>query len=120
MSTMASVSADNEWSPLKSAIVVWAARSNSPNEPRRMIENVMPEEYIGLIRPDNPFPNIICQRADAESDQLSSILEREGIKVYRPKNVDWQQIGGYTGVTGSMPQDVLITVGNRIIESPFA
>ena len=114
---MGSVSADNEWSPLKCVIVGRAAKSNFPSEPRRMIENTMPEEYLDLFRPDSPFPDYICQRADAELDQLSSILEREGVKVFRPKHVDWQKIGGYTG---SMPRDGLLTVGNHIIESAFA
>lgn len=114
---MAAVSADDEWSPLKSVIVGRASKSNFPSEPRLMIENTMPEDYLDLFRPHNPFPDYICKRADVELDQLSSILEREGIKVFRPKTVDWQKIGGYTG---SMPRDGLLTVGNYIIESAFA
>ncbi|KAG6063194.1 hypothetical protein E4U16_000993, partial [Claviceps sp. LM84 group G4] len=31
--------------------------------------------------------------------------------------VDWLKVGGYTG---SMPRDALMTVGNTLIESPFA
>ncbi|KAL8846398.1 MAG: hypothetical protein Q9221_008511 [Calogaya cf. arnoldii] len=77
----------------------------------------MPEAYIDLFRPNNPFPENICKHADAELDQLASILQGEGIKVYRPNIVNWQHIGGYTG---SMPRDGLITIGNHIIESAFA
>ncbi|KAL8648074.1 MAG: hypothetical protein Q9226_006153 [Calogaya cf. arnoldii] len=114
---MAFISANNEWSPLKSVIVGRATYSNFPSEPQHMIANTMPEAYIELFRPNNPFPEHICKRADAELDQLASILHGEGIKVYRPNIVNWQHIGGYTG---SMPRDGLITIGNHIIESAFA
>lgn len=115
-SSMALVSADDEWSPLQSVIVGRAAHSNFPSEPRAMIQHTMPSEYINEFRPSNPFPEYISQNADAELDQLATILEREGIKVYRPKNVNWCKIGGYTG---SMPRDGLMTVENHIIESAY-
>ena len=117
MTSMALVSADDEWSPLQSVIVGRAAHSNFPSEPSAMIEHTMPSEYVKEFRPNNPFPGYISQNGDAELDQLAAILEREGIKVYRPKNVDWCKIGGYTG---SMPRDGLMTVGNHIIESAYA
>ena len=53
-----------------------------------MIEHTMPSEYAGEFRPNYPFPEYISETANAELDQLSTILENEGIKVYRPKNVD--------------------------------
>ena len=112
-----SVSADDEWSPLQSVIVGRAAHSNFPYEPPAMIEHTMPSEYAGEFRPNHPFPKYISEIADAELDQLSTTLENESIKVYRPKNVDWCKVGGYTG---SMPRDGLLTVGNHIIESAYA
>ena len=114
---MLSVSADDEWSPLQSVIVGRAAQSNFPSEPLPMIANTMPSQYLEEFRPNNPFPEYISKNADTELDQLAAILEREGVKVYRPKNVDWCKIGGYTG---SMPRDGLLTVGSHIIESPYA
>ncbi|KAL2049443.1 hypothetical protein ABVK25_010347 [Lepraria finkii] len=82
-----------------------------------MIANTMPSRYLEEFRPNHPFPEYISETADAELNQLATILEREGIKVYRPKSVDWCNIGGYTG---SMPRDGLLTVGNHIIESAYA
>lgn len=58
-----------------------------------MIEHTMPSECVEEFRPNHPFPGYISQNADAELDQLAAILEREGIKVYRPKNVDWCKVG---------------------------
>ncbi|KAJ6789973.1 hypothetical protein PWT90_02929 [Aphanocladium album] len=77
----------------------------------------MPEEYACNFKPFNPFPVDIVTRAQAELDNLATILENEGIRVYRPKKVDWLKVGGYTG---AMPRDALMTVGSSVIESPFA
>lgn len=77
----------------------------------------MPDQYWKEFRPDHPFPARISEIADTELNQLASILEHEGIKVYRPKSVNWCEIGGYTG---AMPRDGFLTVGNHIIESAFA
>ena len=114
---MPSVSAENEWSPLKSIIIGRAAGSCFPSEPARMMASTMQEQYMAEFRPDNPFPQHILDHADSELDQLTSILENEGVKVYRPKNIDWRKVGGYTG---SMPRDGLLSVGNHIIEAPFS
>lgn len=114
---MASVAADNEWSPLRSIIVGRAAKSNFPYEPSAMIANTMPTQYLEEFRANHPFPEYISEAVDAELDQLAAILEGEGIKVYRPKHVDWCKLGGYTG---SMPRDGLLAVGNHIIESAYA
>ena len=65
---MSSVPADNEWSPLKAVIVGHAAKSNFPSEPRVMIENTMPSEYIEEFRLNHLFPEYILENADAELD----------------------------------------------------
>lgn len=82
-----------------------------------MIESTMPDQFWKEFRPDHPFPAPISESADTELNQLASILEREGIRVYRPRSVNWCEIGGYTG---AMPRDGFLTVGNHIIESAFA
>ncbi|KAJ3494289.1 hypothetical protein NLG97_g4176 [Lecanicillium saksenae] len=111
------VSADNEWSPLKSVIVGRAEHSAFPSEPAHMISATMPQEHTENFRPFNPFPTSIVTKAQAELDNLAKILEGEGIRVYRPRVVDWLKVGGYTG---AMPRDALMTVGTSVIESPFA
>ncbi|KAL9108144.1 MAG: hypothetical protein Q9187_008333 [Circinaria calcarea] len=77
----------------------------------------MQSQHREEFRPNNPFPEDILEAAGAELDRLAAILEREGIKVYRPDDVDWIEMGRYTG---AMPLDGLLTVGNHIIESAYA
>jgi glycine amidinotransferase len=109
--------ADDEWSPLKAVIVGRAENSAFPSEPIRMIKATMPSHHTGEFKPLNPFPADILAKAQLEMDHFASLLEEEGIRVYRPKSVDWLEFGGYTG---AMPRDGLMTIGNTLIEAPFA
>lgn len=77
----------------------------------------MTKQYVKEFRANNPFPAEILEKAQRELDGFAAVLEEHGVQVYRPKEVDWLKVGGYTG---SMPRDTLMTVGNTLIESPFA
>lgn len=77
----------------------------------------MPSEHAHHFQPKSLFPEDLIAKADAELDQFAAILEKEGVKVYRPKNIDWLAVDGYTG---AMPRDGLMSVGNTLIEACFA
>ncbi|KAK4615889.1 L-arginine:L-lysine amidinotransferase [Fulvia fulva] len=111
------VFAEDEWSPLRSVIVGRAEDSAFPSEPLHMMAATMPSKYVREFRPSNPFPPAILARAQEELDNLASILQNEGIRVYRPEKVNWLKAQGYTG---SMPRDGLMSVGSALIEAPFA
>jgi glycine amidinotransferase len=111
------ISADDEWSPLKAVIVGDAEHSAFPSEPAHMIAATMPHEHFDMFRPHNPFPTDIVAKAQSELDNFASLLEGLGIRVYRTKKIDWLKAGGYTG---AMPRDGLMSVGNTLIEAPFA
>ena len=111
------ISADDEWSPLKAIIVGRAEHSAFPSDPPHMMAATMVEQYIDEFRPNNPFPAEILEKAQRELDSFAAALEQRGVRVYRPKEVDWLKVGGYTG---AMPRDTFMTVGNTLVESPFA
>lgn len=111
------VSADDEWSPLKVVVVGRAEYSAFPSEPAHMMEQTMPSEHIESFKPSNPFPPEILTKAQQELDHFAALLQNMGIRVYRPKKVNWLKVGGYTG---AMPRDGLMTVGSTLIEAPFA
>ncbi|KAF7553666.1 hypothetical protein G7Z17_g3442 [Cylindrodendrum hubeiense] len=110
------ISADNEWSPLRAVIVGRAEHSIFPSEPRHAMEAIMPAEYVDQFKPNHPFSADLLEKAQQELDNFAAVLEQHGVRVYRPKEVDWLKVGGYTG---SMPRDALMTVGDTLIESPF-
>lgn len=82
-----------------------------------MIAATMPEEHVDKFIPGRRFPTDLLDRADQELRQFVAILRDHGVRVYRPKAVDWAKEGGYTA---AMPRDGLLTVGNTIIEACFA
>ncbi|KAL8709017.1 MAG: hypothetical protein Q9220_006226 [cf. Caloplaca sp. 1 TL-2023] len=81
-----------------------------------MMEATMTEKYLDEFKPGNPFPAAILAKAQEELDNFARILESHGVRVYRPKEVDWVEVGGYTG---AMPRDALMTIGNTLIESLY-
>ncbi|KAJ2979320.1 hypothetical protein NQ176_g3331 [Zarea fungicola] len=115
--TVPLVSADNEWSPLRSVIVGRAEDSAFPSEPQHMMAATMPTEHLANFKPLTPFPPKILAKAQEELDNLAELLTNEGIRVYRPNKVNWLKVGGYTG---AMPRDGLMSVGSALIEAPFA
>ncbi|KAL8784907.1 MAG: hypothetical protein Q9195_008844 [Heterodermia aff. obscurata] len=113
-----SVDADDEWSPLKAVLVGRAGHACFPAAPKAMIDATMPERHRHCFQPSTPFPARIVRKAEEELDNLATVLEAEGIKVYRSTpGIDWLASKGYTG---AMPRDGLLVVGNTIIESCFA
>lgn len=110
------ISADDEWSPLKSVIVGRAEHSAFPSEPHHMMVATVDKNHLAEFRANNPFPPEILAKAQKELDNFAATLENYGVRVYRPTKVDWVKAGGYTG---AMPRDALMTVGNTLIESAF-
>lgn len=108
------VDAEDEWSPLRAVIVGRAEHSAFPNVPPHVAKAIMPPKYIGEFRPHHPFPADILAKAQQELDHFAEVLQRYGVTVYRPDEVDWVKHGGYTG---AMPRDRLLTVGTTLIES---
>ncbi len=111
------VAANNEWSPLRSVIVGRAEHSCFPQIPPHMIEATMPAEHAENFSTKRSFPSDLLAKADRELAQLASVLQENGVRVYRPERFDWSEFGGYTA---AMPRDGLLTVGNTIIEACFS
>ena len=79
-------------------------------------------------RSGRPFPPELMTKAREELEGLVRILEAEGVKVRRPDVTPGDFAQPYStpdfkatnGLYAAMPRDVLIVVGNEIIESPMA
>ena len=73
------------------------------------------------------FISIPCV-ATVELDNFAKILEAEGVKVRRPEILPGDYAQSYStpdfkasnGLYAAMPRDILIVVGNEIIEAPMA
>ena len=103
------VSADSEWSKLRSVIAGRAENSCFPSKPAHMIAATMPKEHQDKFRPYHPFDSKILANANEELENLVSILQREGNSKVMA-----------AGAQRRKDSDGLLTVGNHIIEAPFA
>jgi glycine amidinotransferase len=93
-------------------------------------KSVWPEKHWDFFKKEagNPFPSWLMEGARKELDGFATILEAEGVKVRRPEITkgDFSQpcatpdFKTRSGLYAAMPRDVLIVVGNEIIEAPMA
>ena len=120
------VSSYNEWDPLEEVIVgvvegatvpVWdfITKATTPVHASWFFK-----KYGG-----KHFPAKLIEKASIELDGLISLFKKLGITVRRPEKIDfskkyqtpwWKS----TGLYAAMPRDILLVIGDMIIEAPMA
>jgi glycine amidinotransferase len=122
------VNSNNEFDPLEEVIVGRIEGSTIP-EYDIGIKSVCPSKYWDMYKhkAGQPFPKELMDAAAWELDNFSHILEQEGVKVRRPENLmDYDKpystpdFACKSGLYAAMPRDVLIVIGEEIIEAPMA
>ena len=123
------VNSHNEFDPLEEVIV---GRVEGATIPEWHVSGkaVWPTRWWDMYktRAGQPFPAELMTKAAAELDNFAKILEAEGVKVRRPEVQPHDFGQPYTtpdfkcsnGLYAAMPRDILIVVGNEIIEAPMA
>lgn len=120
------VNSFNEWDLLEEVIV---GRLDGAIIPpwHITVKATMPQRYWDLFRTygGKLFPEELIKAGEKDLEELVHILEAEGVKVRRPDAVnyslpygtpDWQSP---SGLYGAMPRDVMIVVGDKLIEAPM-
>ncbi|WP_224362049.1 inosamine-phosphate amidinotransferase 1 [Hyalangium versicolor] len=120
------VSSYTEWDPLEEVIVGVADGATVPTW-HVSLKATMPKQHWEFFQQNGgkPFPKELIDAANRDLDEFAHILEAEGIKVRRPERIDharafstpdWHSPGGlYT----AMPRDLLLVIGDEIIETPM-
>jgi len=114
----------NEWDPLKH-VIVGRADGTQVQAPEPAVERDWPE-YGFPLGTYGRLPKEMEDKANEQLDNFAHILEQRGIRVDRPtpldfsqavQTPDWQQASMF----GCMPpRDVLLTVGNEILEATMS
>jgi glycine amidinotransferase len=115
-----------EWDPLEEVIVGIVDGASFPTW-HLALPPVLPDNQHSTFRRKAglPFPPEQIEAARAELDEFVHILEGEGVTVRRPEPIpqrkpyttlNWTS----TGMYAAMPRDVLLVVGDNIIECPMA
>ena len=125
------VNSFNEWDPLEEVIVgVLDGGAELPWEmtlravmPRENVEEVRRRHIENGGRPQSVEGRTAAQR---ELEEFVHILEAEGVVVRRPDPIDWAHpycTPDWTSLGGNAqtcPRDILVTIGNEIIEAPMS
>ncbi len=125
-STPRPVNSHNEWDLLEEVIVGIVDGACFPSW-HIALQATLPEDQHELFRANagRPFPPEQIAAAKEELEEFVHILEGEGVRVRRPVRLNQlQPYGGLnwtsTGLYTAMPRDVLLVIGNEIIECPLA
>ncbi|MEM7748143.1 MAG: serine/threonine protein kinase [Pseudomonadota bacterium] len=114
----------NEWDPLRHVIVGVADGCCIP-PPEPALDAKVPEDS-DMRGQWGPRPQETVEKANEQLDGFAKILESRGIRVDRPTPLDFNQpIATPDWQTESMfgtmpPRDVLLTVGNEILEATMS
>lgn len=104
----------NEWDPLREVVVGSATHANWPTD-----DLVFAQESEKTLWKDTPVPagavpQWIVDEANEDLEVLANILEEEGVKVHRPREMDFVARGG---MYNYCPRDRLVVYGDRIIDT---
>ena len=114
----------NEWDPLKH-IIIGRADGTMVQAPEIAVQRDWPEQGFPLGT-YGPMPKEMEERANEQLDNFAKILESRGVRVDRPTPLDFsQKVQTPDWVQDSMfgcmpPRDVLLTVGNEILEATMS
>lgn len=117
----------NEWDPLEEVIVGTVNGASIP-EWHLQLESTMPDQFHDFYKKNGgkPFPQHQIGAAEKDLSELVEILKSEGVVVKRPDPINWCREYGTMdwkcsgGLYAAMPRDVLLVIGNEIIEAPMA
>jgi N-dimethylarginine dimethylaminohydrolase len=112
----------NEWDPLEEVIVGNPLNARFPTADRSSQLAEFSNRSVADI-PQGSFPPKIIEEAEEDLQEFACILERLGITVKRPETwahersfstIHWEAHGYYN----YCPRDVLLVIGDQIIETP--
>lgn len=124
------VNTHNEWDTLEEVIV--GSLDGAVCQPwEAALEAVYPAENVSWLKKQHetnvgqPYDKSKVALAQSELDEFIHILTSEGVHVRRPEPIDWSQaystpFWSSTGNGQTCPRDVLLAIGNEIVEAPMS
>jgi len=115
----------NEWDPLQE-VVVGSARGAADMGFEPALSPYFASDSPGRRVRGQPVHPAVVDDAERQLDSFAELLDRRGITVRRPdpvehsipvKTPDWEIAGGHAT---ACPRDLLLVIGNEIIEAPMA
>jgi glycine amidinotransferase len=115
-----------EWHPLEEIVVGRVERSCLPHNEPAFEAKLRFADHDAALSKGGIRCDAALEKGAEELEGLVSVLEAHNVVVQRPEIVDWTvptatpDFAVPCGNTGAMPRDVLLTVGNEIVEAPMS
>jgi scyllo-inosamine-4-phosphate amidinotransferase 1 len=106
----------NEWDPLREIIVGSATGANWPSEDPVFSQEHLKTTWKETPVPSGPVPSWVIDEANEDLQRLASALVNLGVKVHRPKDMDFVE---RKGLYNYCPRDRLIVAGDSVIDTPM-
>ena len=103
----------NEWDPLQTVVVGSATNANWPDNDPVFAEESQKTTWTETPVPSGPVPQWIIDQANRELDTLSETLLRHGVAVYRPRPMNFVELGG---MYNYCPRDRLLIWGDTVVD----
>ncbi|WP_275460828.1 amidinotransferase [Streptomyces noursei] len=121
------VNSYTEWDPLREVVVGSLLGGVFPHWQESMA-HVVPDAARAVFQEfgGTPLPTGLLKAAEEELEGLVEVLETHGVAVVRPDAVEHQvpfrtpQWSSAGGLYAGMPRDLLMVVGDAIIEAPMS
>lgn len=121
------VNSFTEWDPLEEVIVGRLANAVFPTWQSSMLDT-LPADSVKLFqeRGGTSMPRAQLEAGEAELNAFADILRAEGVNVVRPDVLSYEKAfetpswKAFGGLYASMPRDLLMVIGNTIIEAPMS
>lgn len=103
----------NEWDPLRTVVVGSAKHANWPSNDPVFSKESEKTSWKETPVPAGPVPHWLIDEAEAELNDLSDKLTSIGVKVLRPTEMNFQELGG---MYNYCPRDRLLVAGKTIVD----
>jgi N-dimethylarginine dimethylaminohydrolase len=107
------INSRNEWDPLEAIVVGSATNANWPSTDPVFAEEGSKTSWTETPVPSGPVPDWIVEEANVELDRLTETLVDYGAVVYRPKPMDFVELGG---MYNYCPRDRLLVCGDAVVD----
>lgn len=107
------INSSNEWGKLRSVVVGSATGANWPSSDPVFSQEHLKTSWTETPVPSGPVPQHIIDEANEDLQDLSDVLTKLGVTVYRPHEMDFV---AREGMYNYCPRDRLLVAGDRVID----
>jgi scyllo-inosamine-4-phosphate amidinotransferase 1 len=110
---MLTINSWNEWDPLKEIIVGSATGANWPSQDPVFSQESKKTTWTESPVPSGAVPQWIIDETNEDLQGLCDILISAGVKVHRPREMDFVSLGG---MYNYCPRDRLLIAGDTVVD----